>query len=113
MLFRSLDAIEYGDELVFMHAVKDGPANRSFGLHVAAIAGLPKQVIEDARGFLAALEKSRADLNLENKTSNSSEQLALFAPRSSPIDDAMRDVDPDAMTPREALDVLYRLKKLQ
>ncbi len=108
-----LDAIEYGDELVFMHAVKDGPANRSFGLHVAAIAGLPKQVIEDARGFLAALEKSRADLNVENKTSNSSEQLALFVPRSSPVDDAMRDVDPDVMTPREALDVLYRLKKLQ
>jgi DNA mismatch repair protein MutS len=108
-----LDAIEYGDELVFMHAVKDGPANRSFGLHVAAIAGLPKQVIDDARGFLAALEKSRTDLNIEHRASSPSEQLGLFATRPSPVDEAMRDVDPDAMTPREALDVLYRLKKLQ
>lgn len=107
-----LDAIEYGEELVFMHAVKDGPANRSFGLHVAAIAGLPKQVIEDARGFLAALESSRASLRVETPTQNASEQLGLFAARPSPLDDAMHDVDPDALTPREALDVLYRLKKL-
>src|SRR5215469_616752 len=51
-----LDAIEYGDELVFMHAVKEGPANRSFGLHVAAIAGVPKPVIANARRYLEALE---------------------------------------------------------
>ena len=107
-----LDAIEYGDELVFMHAVKDGPANRSFGLHVAAIAGLPKQVIEDARGFLAALENSRANLRVETPAQNASEQLGLFAARPSPLDDAMRDVDPDTLTPRDALDILYRLKKL-
>ena len=107
-----LDAIEYGDELVFMHAVKDGPANRSFGLHVAAIAGLPKQVIEDARGFLAALENSRANLRSETPTQNASEQLGLFAAKPSPLDDAMRDIDPDELTPRDALDVLYRLKKL-
>ena len=107
-----LDAIEHGDELVFMHAVKDGPANRSFGLHVAAIAGLPKQVIEDARGFLAALENSRANLRIDTHTQSASEQLGLFAARPSPLDDAMREVDPDALTPREALDVLYRLKKL-
>ena len=44
-----LDAIEYGEQLVFMHAVKEGPANRSFGLQVAALAGLPKAVIADAR----------------------------------------------------------------
>jgi DNA mismatch repair protein MutS len=108
-----LDAIEYGDELVFMHAVKDGPANRSFGLHVAAIAGLPKSVIDDARGFLAALENSRANLRVEPPTSNASEQLGLFASRPSPLDDAMREVDPDALTPRDALETLYRLKKLQ
>ena len=52
-----LDAVEYGEQLVFMHAVKDGPANRSFGLQVAALAGLPKPVIADARRTLAALEK--------------------------------------------------------
>jgi DNA mismatch repair protein MutS len=52
-----LDAVEYGDQLVFMHTVKDGPANRSFGLQVAALAGLPKAVIADARRYLAALEQ--------------------------------------------------------
>ncbi len=57
-----LDAVEYhdqkqGDSLVFMHAVKEGPANRSFGLQVAALAGLPRRVIEDARGYLATLER--------------------------------------------------------
>ena len=55
-----LDAIEYGDDLVFMHAVKEGPANRSFGLHVAALAGVPKNVIADARRYLAALEQQHA-----------------------------------------------------
>src|ERR1700761_1778644 len=52
-----LDAVEYGEQLVFMHAVKEGPANRSFGLQVAALAGLPKSVIADARRTLADLER--------------------------------------------------------
>ncbi len=55
-----LDAVEYGEQLVFMHAVKDGPANRSFGLQVAALAGLPKSVIADARRTLAELEQRHA-----------------------------------------------------
>src|SRR5690606_24936498 len=61
-----LDAVEHhdrehGDTLVFMHAVKDGPANRSFGLQVAALAGLPRQVISQARGRLAELEQQSRD----------------------------------------------------
>jgi DNA mismatch repair protein MutS len=107
-----LDAIEYGDELVFMHAVKEGPANRSFGLHVAAIAGLPKPVIEQARGYLAALERNRADMPVSTKQSPV-DQLPLFANKPSAVDEALRGVDPDALTPREAHDLLYRLKKLQ
>ncbi len=106
-----LDAIEYGDELVFMHAVKDGPANRSFGLHVAAIAGLPKPVIEQARGYLAALERNRADMPVVTK-SPPVDQLPLFANKPSAIEEAMRGVDPDTLSPREALDLIYRLKKL-
>jgi DNA mismatch repair protein MutS len=107
-----LDAIEYGDELVFMHAVKEGPANRSFGLHVAAIAGLPKLVIEQARGFLTALEQNRANMPVAIKAPVA-DQLPLFANKPSPVDEALRGVDPDSLTPREALDLLYRLKKLQ
>jgi DNA mismatch repair protein MutS len=107
-----LDAIEYGDELVFMHAVKEGPANRSFGLHVAAIAGLPKPVIEQARGYLAALEQNRANMPVATKPAPA-DQLPLFANKPSPVDDVLRGIDPDSFTPREALDLLYKLKKLQ
>ncbi len=95
-----------------MHAVKDGPANRSFGLHVAAIAGLPKPVIEQARGYLAALEQNRAEMPVATKASPTN-QLPLFANKPSAIDEALRGVDPDSLTPREALDLLYKLKKLQ
>jgi DNA mismatch repair protein MutS len=109
-----LDAVEYGDQLVFMHAVKEGPANRSFGLQVAALAGLPKSVIADARKTLAQLENGMhgpaAKPSLQHEPSP---QLGLFAPpEPSAAERALKDVDPDVLTPREALDVLYRLKAL-
>ena len=110
-----LDAVEYGDELVFMHAVKDGPANRSFGLHVAAIAGLPKNVITQARGYLTALENRRdATSERTSRTDSSPSQPELFAaPASlSALENALRDIDPDVLSPREALETLYKLKKL-
>jgi len=106
-----LDAIEYGDELVFMHAVKDGPANRSFGLQVAALAGLPKTVIAQARTYLQQLER-RADAQPPRGDSDSM-QPGLFssrAPSPSALEIELSAIDPDALTPREALDVLYRLK---
>jgi DNA mismatch repair protein MutS len=107
-----LDAVEYAEQLVFMHAVKEGPANRSFGLQVAALAGLPKTVIAEARAYLALLENPPA-ANRRPVSANPTPQLALFeAPRESAVDDALRGIDPDALTPREALDALYRLKKL-
>jgi len=109
-----LDAVEYGDQLVFMHAVKEGPANRSFGLQVAALAGLPKSVIADARKTLAQLENGMhghtAKPSLQHEPSP---QLGLFAPpEPSAAERELKNVDPDALTPREALDVLYRLKAL-
>ena len=111
-----LDAVEYhdqkqGDQLVFMHAVKEGPANRSFGLQVAALAGLPKRVVDDARRYLATLESGHAGASARDAAPTP--QLGLFdAPRPSAAEDALRELDPDAMSPREALDALYRLKKL-
>ncbi|MBS0570251.1 MAG: DNA mismatch repair protein MutS [Proteobacteria bacterium] len=110
-----LDAIEYGDELVFMHAVKEGPANRSFGLHVAAIAGVPKDVIANARRHLAALERRHADVErATSPATDATPQLGLFAPPApSAVELALRDLDPDAMTPKQALDALYRLKQLE
>jgi len=109
-----LDAVEYGDQLVFMHAVKEGPANRSFGLQVAALAGLPKSVIADARKTLAQLENGMHGHTVKPSLQHEpSPQLGLFAPpEPSAAERALQDVDPDALTPREALDVLYRLKAL-
>ncbi|MGH8215041.1 MAG: DNA mismatch repair protein MutS [Rhodanobacteraceae bacterium] len=118
-----LDAVEYhdpkqGEQLVFMHAVKDGPANRSFGLQVAALAGLPKAVIADAKQTLVALERGEAPGRLSpmQPTAGASPQSDLFAktpdPKASELAAALRDIDPDSLAPREALDALYRLRSL-
>jgi DNA mismatch repair protein MutS len=111
-----LDAIEYGDQLVFMHTVKDGPANRSFGLHVAALAGVPKNVIAQAQGYLEALENQQSISAVDaaaTKLAPVSQQLGLFAPpMPAPAVEALRALDPDTLSPRDALETLYRLKKM-
>ncbi|HET9819105.1 MAG TPA: DNA mismatch repair protein MutS, partial [Rhodanobacteraceae bacterium] len=118
-----LDAVEYhdrerGEQLVFMHAVKDGPANRSFGLQVAALAGLPKEAIADAKQTLAALERGQRARGLApgHAAGGPSSQTDLFAAKPDPklaaLADALREIDPDSLAPREALDALYRLRSL-
>ncbi|HEY0233176.1 MAG TPA: DNA mismatch repair protein MutS [Dokdonella sp.] len=115
-----LDAVEFhdkerGDQLVFMHAVKEGPANRSFGLQVAALAGLPKPVIALAQTYLQGLERQQATRVVERPAAAApaSPQLGLFAPPlPSPAEEALRALDPDMLSPRDALKALYRLKKL-
>ncbi|QOW22823.1 DNA mismatch repair protein MutS [Lysobacter avium] len=114
-----LDAVEHhdrehGDTLVFMHAVKDGPANRSFGLQVAALAGLPREVIGQARGRLAELEQQSRDAPKPAMTAaalDQPQQIGLFAPSSAALD-ALAKLDPDELTPRQALEALYRMKAL-
>jgi DNA mismatch repair protein MutS len=108
-----LDAVEYGEQLVFMHAVKEGPANRSFGLQVAALAGLPKAVIADARKTLAELELGmHAQAAKPSPQSDASPQMGLFAAQPSAVERALQHIDPDALAPREALEALYLLKTL-
>jgi DNA mismatch repair protein MutS len=115
-----LDAVEHhnkdgADALVFMHAVMDGPADRSFGLQVAALAGLPKSVVRQARGRLAELEQQGRDapsLPMTAQALDAPQQIGLFAPASAAID-ALAAIDPDELTPRQALEALYRLKALQ
>ncbi|GAA4863650.1 DNA mismatch repair protein MutS [Luteimonas vadosa] len=112
-----LDAVEHrgrdGTEtLVFMHAVKEGPADRSFGLQVAALAGLPKSVVRHARGRLAELEQRRHDGPvLSTEALQAPQQIGLFAP-SSAATEALAGIDPDELSPKEALEALYRLKQL-
>lgn len=108
-----LDAIEHGQKIVFMHRVEEGPASQSYGIQVAALAGLPASVIHNARRQLAQLEKQQIA---------ASPQLDLFAapaarmeesePPTHPALTALRDLDPDALPPRAALEALYELKKL-
>lgn len=104
-----LDALEHGNSIVFLHAVKDGPADRSYGLHVAALAGVPAEVLEKARERLAALENRPQP----TATESTSGQLTLFAnAQEHPVAEALEGIDPDDLTPRQALEVLYRLKEL-
>jgi DNA mismatch repair protein MutS len=109
-----LDAVEHGDALVFMHAVKDGPANRSFGLQVAALAGLPKTVVRQARARLAELEQQGRDAPSTPMTAqalDAPQQIGLFSP-SSAVLEALATLEPDELTPKQALEALYRLKSL-
>ena len=102
-----LDATEYGDRLVFLHAVKEGPANQSYGLQVARLAGVPDRVVDDARRFLAGLENRDHSAHPSPQGS-----LALEPPRSPaphPVIEQLRGLDPDSMSPREALQALYGL----
>ncbi|QDQ74762.1 DNA mismatch repair protein MutS [Pseudoluteimonas lycopersici] len=113
-----LDAVEHRDAhghetLVFMHSVKDGPADRSFGLQVAALAGLPKTVVRQARARLAELEAHRdaPSTPMTAQALDSPQQIGLFAPASAALD-ALAAIEPDELTPRQALEALYRLKAL-
>jgi DNA mismatch repair protein MutS len=105
-----LDAVEHKDRIVFLHRLESGPADRSYGIHVAHLAGIPKDVVRAARRHLAELEKQLRP---------ASEQADLFAAASAPqpvADDALREaldaIKPDELSPKEALEALYNLKRL-
>jgi DNA mismatch repair protein MutS len=105
-----LDAVEHDDRIVFMHAVKDGAADRSYGLHVAALAGVPPHVISQAQNRLLELEQ--ADTG-RPAMQPQKPQLGLFDMHNEhPLIEAMDGIDPDTMTPQQAQQVLYTLKDL-
>jgi len=106
-----LDATEHKGRLVFLHAVKPGPANRSYGLQVAALAGVPPDVIRRARAYLASLETHQRGDHPQSQLPFTS---APEPPQEAdPLGDALDALDPDGLTPREALEALYALKKLR
>jgi DNA mismatch repair protein MutS len=118
-----LSAVEHGHGIVFLHAVNEGPANQSYGLQVAQLAGVPNAVIRAARKHLAYLEQQSA--------AQPAPQLDLFAAPATMLEDAddepaapaldpamqalverLREIDPNDLRPREALDLLYELHEL-
>ncbi len=104
-----VSATESGSDIVFLHELQPGPASRSYGIQVARLAGMPAQVVNHARHALAALESQQR---------NAREQVDLFEPPPQPmetprsaVEAAIAQIDPDTLSPREALDALYELRR--
>jgi len=108
-----LDAVEHGDSIAFMHAVQEGAASKSYGLAVAGLAGVPKAVIKQARTKLQQLEQLGNNGEGEVKASgvDIANQLSLI-PEPSEVEEALSNIDPDNLSPRQALEELYRLKAI-
>ncbi len=103
-----LDAREHGDKIVFLHSVKEGPASQSYGLQVASLAGVPDSVIENAKNKLHQLEDSAY---IEQQQESGVNQLDLFSTKEChPAVCLLEEIKPDDLSPRQALDLLYRLK---
>jgi len=105
-----VSAVEAGSDIVFLHEIHPGPASRSYGVQVAKLAGVPAPVLQQARHALHTLE---------TRASETQAQIDLFAApplaapaHSSAVEAALAEIHPDALSPREALDALYALKKL-
>ncbi|ACV36583.1 DNA mismatch repair protein MutS [Accumulibacter sp.] len=109
-----LDAVEHGQRIVFLHAVEEGPANQSYGIQVAALAGIPSPVVRAARRQLREFEQ-RASINplqpdlFATALANAADERELPI---HPAVERLASIDPDQLTPREALDALYELKSL-
>ena len=103
-----LDAIEHKDTIVFLHSVKNGAASRSYGLQVAALAGIPSKVLQNAKSTLKQLEQN----NHSNEPVPVQTSFFDAIPEESAVEKELKQINPDDLTPRQALDFLYQLKKL-
>ena len=101
-----LEAVEHGDSIVFLHHVKDGPADRSYGLHVAALAGVPRHIVDAARQKLAQLEKGKL---AQTPKQSAIEDAVIQVPH--PLLKRLFQTNPDELSPKQALELLYLLKQ--
>jgi DNA mismatch repair protein MutS len=99
-----LDAVEHGDEIVFLHTVKDGPASQSYGLQVARLAGIPKPVLAQARNHL----ENGGRPERQNPVRPATEDLFHDV---HPLEKLLNGINPDELSPRQALELLYRIRK--
>jgi len=100
-----LEAVEHGDEIVFLHVVKDGPASQSYGLQVARLAGVPKPVITQAKDHLEKKDQSHGHERSEQQTNDMFHEVH-------PLDKILAGIDPDQLSPKQALELIYQLKKI-
>ncbi len=101
-----LDAIKHNNEVVFLYTVKPGATNRSYGIQVAQLAGIPRAVINQANHQLSIMEKNTVDLLPDIP------QQDLFQ-QPDELREVLKEIDPDAVTPKQALEILYRLRELK
>jgi DNA mismatch repair protein MutS len=119
-----IDAVEHGDKIVFLHSVKEGPANQSYGIQVAQLAGVPKAVIAQAKKKLVSMEKHSQQqpqvgqtltLNFDKPAPVVVENVVrevVTDALAEQLKAALQAIEPDELSPRQALDELYRLRKL-
>ena len=107
-----LDATEHKDSIVFLHSVQEGPASQSYGLQVAKLAGIPKDVVMLAKKELQRLEQKNHSADPQMSPQTSTAQTDLFASNQpSELDLMMENIEPDELSPKDALDALYKLKQ--
>ena len=106
-----LDAVEHKHHIVFLHAVNEGPASQSYGLQVAALAGVPEQAIKAAKKHLLKLEQENVDRYLQQDLFSMGSAAAVELPQEHPALALLRTIIPDELSPKEALEQLYLLKK--
>ncbi len=112
-----LKATEHDERIIFMHSVEEGPASQSYGLQVAQLAGVPASVIAQAKAQLSMLEQNSSPAKVSHSSTAATQadnplQSDLFAAAPSPIEEAVAELDPDNLTPKQALDLIYSLKSM-
>lgn len=120
-----LSALEQGQDIVFLHHIEPGPANKSYGIAVAKLAGLPNRALKAAQKHLNDLENqaaaNRPQLDIfstmpsENGTDEEGKEQEIEPVdnlQTNELSEALAQIQPDNLTPREALDALYRLKEI-
>ena len=105
-----LGASETGSNIVFLHEIEPGPASQSYGIQVAKLAGIPQSVLNHAKQVLGALESLAQQQEKQVDLFSVPEHEELF--NMSAVESKLKDIDPDQLSPKEALDALYALKKL-
>jgi len=119
----SIAVREWNDSIIFLHKLVQGGANRSYGIQVAALAGVPTPVVERATEILNNIERGEFDQSgqpaiarsvkpLKKKMRSHPDQLSLFQPPADPLHQYLQTIDADGLTPRQALEVIYRLKEM-